>query len=58
MKVSLDVLRRIYNIFQAGGETGVSGEDDYLDPDKNLHFIDAYEMPLWHWSTERAAFER
>lgn len=57
MKVSLDVLQRVYETFQSGGETG-GGEDDFLDPDNYLHLVNAYDMPLWNWSTERIAFER
>lgn len=56
MKVSLDVLQRVYDAFQNDG--GQAGEEDFLDPESHLHFIDAYEMPLWNWSTERSAFER
>ncbi|GJE84193.1 epsilon DNA polymerase [Phanerochaete sordida] len=55
MKVSLDVLQRVYEAFQEGGDTT---EGDFLDPESHLHFIDAFEMPLWNWSTERSAFER
>ena len=55
MKVSVDVLQRVYEAFQEGGDTT---EGDFLDPESHLHFIDAYEMPLWNWSTERSAFER
>ncbi|KAI0773465.1 epsilon DNA polymerase [Irpex lacteus] len=65
MKVSLDVLRRVYNVFQSGGGGGGDAagggggdDDDFLDLDAHLHFIDAYDMPLWNWSTERVAFER
>lgn len=62
MKVSLDVLRRVYNVFQSGGggdaAGGAADDDDFLDLDAHLHFIDAYDMPLWNWSTERVAFER
>ena len=42
----------------AGRVLGQAGEEDFLDPESHLHFIDAYEMPLWNWSTERSAFER
>ncbi|KAH9938205.1 DNA polymerase epsilon subunit B [Fomitopsis serialis] len=42
MKVSLDVLQRA----------------EAVDPDSHLHFIDAFDMPLWHWSHERSTFER
>lgn len=55
MKVSLEVLQRVYDAFQEGNE---AGESDFLDLDSHLHFIDAFEMPLWNWSTERSAFER
>lgn len=58
MKVSLEVLQRVYDAFQSGGENGGQGEDDFLDPDNYLHFINAYEMPSWNWSAERTAFER
>ncbi|KAI0702873.1 epsilon DNA polymerase [Cytidiella melzeri] len=58
MKVSLDVLRRVYDTFQTGGDTDGQGDDDFLDSDSNLHVINAYDMPLWNWSTERTAFER
>ena len=55
--MSLDVLQRVYEAFQSNGESG-EADDDFLDPDKHLHFINAYDMPLWNWSTERMAFER
>ena len=55
MKVSLDVLQRVYENFQDAED---DGEDDYMDPDSHMHFIDAFEMPLWNWSTERSSFER
>ncbi|KAI0091984.1 epsilon DNA polymerase [Irpex rosettiformis] len=58
MKVSLNVLMRVYETLQAGGDTAGAEDEEYLDVDGNLHFIDAYEMPLWNWSTERVAFER
>jgi DNA polymerase epsilon subunit 2 len=44
---------------------GCSGSGDpssrhreVLDPDSHIHIIDAFEMPSWHWSTERGTFER
>ncbi len=57
MKVSLDVLQRVYDAFQNSGDTG-GGEEDFLDPENYLHVINAFDMPLWHWSMERSAFER
>ena len=56
MKVSLDVLQRVYDAFQE--ENNETGESDYLDPEGHLFFVDAFEMPLWNWSTERSGFER
>lgn len=55
--MSLEILQRAYDTFQNGGEGG-DGEEDFLDPDAHLHFIDAFEMPLWNWSTEKGTFER
>ena len=57
MKVSLAILRRVYDSFQNGVETG-QVDEDFLDPENHLHFIDAYEMPLWSWSNEKGTFER
>ncbi|EKM59210.1 uncharacterized protein PHACADRAFT_181204 [Phanerochaete carnosa HHB-10118-sp] len=55
MKVSLEVLQRVYDTFQEGSDMA---DGDFLDPESHLYFIDAFEMPLWNWSTERSAFER
>ena len=57
MKVSSEILQRVYEAFQSGGDNG-GAEDEILDPDRQIHFINAYDMPLWNWSTERATFER
>ena len=57
MKVSLDVLERVYETFQNGDNNEEEGLSQ-LDPESHLFFIDAYEMPLWNWSTERSTFER
>lgn len=59
MVVQLAVLQRVYDAMQgsqASRETDVL--DDKLDTDSRLFFIDAFEMPLWHWSPERATFEK
>lgn len=58
MKVSLDVLQRVYDAFQHSGENPTEQEQEAVDPDSHLHFIDAFDMPLWHWSHERSTFER
>lgn len=57
MKVSLDVLHRVYEAFQNGEGDGAP-KHTLLDPDNHLFVIDAFEMPLWNWSTERSTFER
>ncbi|KAH9853528.1 epsilon DNA polymerase [Lenzites betulinus] len=57
MKVSLDVLQRVYEAFQNGDGEGAQ-EHALLDPDNHLFVIDAFDMPLWNWSTERSTFER
>ncbi|EJF61186.1 epsilon DNA polymerase [Dichomitus squalens LYAD-421 SS1] len=57
MKVSLDVLQRVYETFQNGDNNEDEGHSQ-LDSDSHLFFIDAYEMPLWNWSVERSTFER
>lgn len=57
MKVSLDVLRRVYEGFQ-GSDGQNQGEGERLDPEAHLYFIDAFKMPLWNWSPEKSAFER
>lgn len=56
MKVSLDILRRVYDSLQDQGADDT--ESELLDPDSHLYVIDAFEMPLWNWSHERGTFER
>lgn len=57
MKVSVEVLQRVYASLQDQDDDGQVHKDG-LNPDSHLFIIDAYEMPKWHWSTERGAFER
>ncbi|KAI0832362.1 epsilon DNA polymerase [Trametes gibbosa] len=57
MKVSLEVLQRVYEAFQNGDGEGAQ-DHTLLDPDSHLFVIDAFAMPLWNWSTERSTFER
>ncbi|KAJ7908253.1 DNA polymerase alpha/epsilon subunit B-domain-containing protein [Mycena leptocephala] len=33
-------------------------EKEAIDPESHLFVIDAFEMPLWHWSPERGTFEK
>jgi hypothetical protein len=56
MKVSPDILRRVYDALQDQGNAGEA--EELLDPDSHLYFVDAFEMPLWHWSQERGTFEK
>lgn len=58
MKVTLPILERVYEIVQGHTEQNGEGEQDTLDPDSHLFFIDAFNMPLWHWSPERSTFEK
>ena len=59
MKVSVEILNRVYQTLQSsGGDQRTRKEDGYLDPEDHLHFVDAFEMPLWHWSPERGSFEK
>lgn len=58
MKVSHQILNRVYQNLQTSGDQRGQKEDAYLDPEDHLHFVNAYEMPLWHWSPERGSFEK
>ncbi|KAI0921833.1 hypothetical protein AcV5_000679 [Taiwanofungus camphoratus] len=58
MKVSLDVLQRVYDAFQSSNDSQSQGEQDVLDPDSHLFVVNVFDMPLWHWSLERSTFER
>ncbi|EAU84870.2 epsilon DNA polymerase [Coprinopsis cinerea okayama7 len=55
MKVSLDVLQRVYESLQDRGEDN-QVEHEFIDPDNHLFVIDAYDMPRWVWSQERVHF--
>jgi DNA polymerase epsilon subunit 2 len=58
MKVSVEILNRVYQTLQSSGDQRTRKEDGYLDPEDHLHFVDAFDMPLWHWSPERGSFEK
>jgi DNA polymerase epsilon subunit 2 len=57
MKVSLDILQRVYETVQEQGNASNDLDKEALDPESHLFFINAFEMPLWHWSPERGTFE-
>jgi DNA polymerase epsilon subunit 2 len=56
MKVSVEILKRVYNSLQDQGQK--SDDKELLDPDNHLHTINAFEMPLWHWYPESGTFQR
>ena len=58
MKVSLRILERIYEAFQASQDDSILGGHANLDPDLYLHFVDAFDMPPWHWVLEKNGFEK
>lgn len=58
MKVTLPILQRVYLSLQEKEEKKETGEDELLNPEDHIEFIDAYEMPLWHWSQARGTFEK
>jgi DNA polymerase epsilon subunit 2 len=57
MKVSVNVLKRVYESLQNQGERSEI-EKEIVDPESHLFFIDAFEMPRWTWSPERGTFEK
>lgn len=57
MKVSVEVLKRVYESLQDQGER-TQVEKEVIDPENHLFFIDAFEMPRWTWSQERSTFEK
>lgn len=57
MKVSIDVLNRVYESLQDQGER-TQVEKELIDPENHLYFIDAFEMPRWVWAPERSTFEK
>lgn len=57
MKVSIQILQRVYDTFQGGGDNS-RAESGFIDPDEHLRFINAHDMPLWNWSNEKGTFEK
>jgi DNA polymerase epsilon subunit 2 len=57
-KVLPHILKRVYQALQDQGTRPNEHHKENLDPNSHLYFIDAFEMPLWHWSQERATFEK
>ncbi|KAK7056112.1 DNA polymerase alpha/epsilon subunit B-domain-containing protein [Favolaschia claudopus] len=57
MKVSIGVLQRVYESLQDRGQRTDQGKEA-IDPESHLFVIDAFEMPLWNWSSECGTFEK
>jgi len=57
MKVSVEVLKRVYEALQDQGER-TQIKKELIDAEKHLFFIDAFDMPRWTWSPERGTFEK
>ncbi|RDB22824.1 DNA polymerase epsilon subunit B [Hypsizygus marmoreus] len=57
MKVSVEVLKRVYDAIQ-GQDQRVNVEKELIDPESHLFVINAFEMPLWHWSQESGTFTK
>jgi len=59
MVVRLAVLQRVYDSMQNSQR---NDDDDYhhkrLDLESQLFFINAFDMPMWHWSVEHSTFEK
>ncbi|KAG6884948.1 hypothetical protein C0992_005587, partial [Termitomyces sp. T32_za158] len=55
MKVDLGVLERVYQGMRNQSEH-VDEDKELLDPESHLYVIDAFDMPLWHWSPEAGTF--
>jgi DNA polymerase epsilon subunit 2 len=56
MKVSVEILNRVYESLQDQGQQ--SDEKDLIDPESHLYIVNAFEMPLWHWSQENGTFQK
>ncbi|KAG8827357.1 DNA-directed DNA polymerase epsilon, subunit B [Serendipita sp. 401] len=59
--VTKPLLQRVYETVvekSTAAVTDGSQSSEIWDPDHHLYFIDAFEMPRWHYSLERKAFEK
>ncbi|KAG5342527.1 hypothetical protein C0989_000655 [Termitomyces sp. Mn162] len=57
MKVDLNILERVYQGMRNQTEQ-VDEEKELLDPESHLYVINAFDMPLWHWSSEAGTFTK
>jgi DNA polymerase epsilon subunit 2 len=59
--VTRPILQRVYEDLVEKSSSSVPGGsqgNELWDPDHHLHFINAFDMPRWHYSQERKVFER
>ncbi|KIM29152.1 hypothetical protein M408DRAFT_328860 [Serendipita vermifera MAFF 305830] len=59
--VTKPILQRVYDeLVEKSSSTvpGGSQGNEAWDPDHHLHFINAFDMPRWHYSQERKVFEK
>lgn len=57
MKVSVDILHRVYESLQDQGQR-TDVEKELIDPESHLFIINAFDMPLWRWSQESGTFAK
>jgi DNA polymerase epsilon subunit 2 len=57
MKVSVDILNRVYESLQDQGQR-TDVEKELIDPESHLFIINAFDMPLWRWSQEIGTFSK
>ncbi|KAG6854822.1 hypothetical protein C0991_012012 [Blastosporella zonata] len=57
MKVDLNILERVYQGMRNQTEQA-DEEKELLDPENHLYIINAFDMPLWHWSPETGTFTK
>lgn len=59
--VTKQLLQRAYENVVEKSTVAVPGSsqgEQHWDPDHHLFFINAFEMPRWHYSQERKVFEK
>ncbi|KAG6810867.1 hypothetical protein H0H92_009988, partial [Tricholoma furcatifolium] len=57
MKVDLNILERVYQGMRNQTEQ-IDEEKELLDPESHFYVINAFDMPLWHWSSETGTFTK
>ncbi|KAF8076498.1 DNA polymerase alpha/epsilon subunit B-domain-containing protein [Lyophyllum atratum] len=57
MKVNVEILSRVYESMRDPDQRP-DMEKELIDPESHLFFINAFEMPSWHWSQENGTFTK